>query len=84
VGVGRSGEGSLRDCADSMLQFWLKRGGDGTKHYQKMKQRQQARLISMRRKRERGDVTTSAGGEATLGGEREETSLVGPTRILLG
>jgi hypothetical protein len=38
--------------ADSMLPFWLKRGGDVMKHYQKMKQRQGARLDSMERKRD--------------------------------
>jgi hypothetical protein len=39
---------------DSMLQFWLKRGYDRTKHCQKMKQRQRqrARLASMGRKRD--------------------------------
>jgi hypothetical protein len=38
--------------ADSMLQFWLKRGGDGTKHCRKMKRRQRAHLGSMGRKRD--------------------------------
>jgi hypothetical protein len=36
--------------ADSMLQYWLERGGDGMKHYWKMKQRQRARLGYMGRK----------------------------------
>jgi hypothetical protein len=35
-----------------MLQFRLERGGDGIKHYRKMKRRQQARLGSMERKRD--------------------------------
>jgi hypothetical protein len=35
-----------------MLQFRVERGGDGTKHYRKMKRRQQARLGSMERKRD--------------------------------
>jgi hypothetical protein len=38
--------------ADSMLQFWLERGGDGTQRCWKMKRRQRARLISMGRKRD--------------------------------
>jgi hypothetical protein len=46
--------------ADSMLQFRLKRGGNGTKCCQKMKQRQWAHLGSMGRKRDtlqqRGDI----------------------------
>jgi SRSO17 transposase len=33
-----------------MLHFWLKRGGDGIKHYQKIEWRQRARLDSMERK----------------------------------
>jgi hypothetical protein len=36
--------------ADSMLQFQLERGRDGTKHSQNMNQRQRARLDSMGRK----------------------------------
>jgi hypothetical protein len=51
-----------------MLQFWLKMGGDGTKHCWKMKRMQQDRLVSMGRKRDtRSGVMTSVGGEATLG-----------------
>jgi hypothetical protein len=38
--------------ADSILQFRLKRGCDGIKHYRKMKQRQCNCLGSMRRKRD--------------------------------
>jgi hypothetical protein len=45
---------------DSMLLFWLERGGDRTKCCRKMKRRKQARLGSMRRKRYtargRGDI----------------------------
>jgi hypothetical protein len=52
--------------ADSMLQFWLKRGGDKMKHCKKMKRRQQARLGSMGRKhdmgRQRGDIGQRRGG----------------------
>jgi hypothetical protein len=36
--------------ANSMLQFQLERGGNGTKHCQKMNRRQQTRLGSMGRK----------------------------------
>jgi hypothetical protein len=32
------------------FNFWFKMGGDGTKHYQKMKRRQRARFGSMGRK----------------------------------
>jgi hypothetical protein len=46
--------------ADSMLQFQLKRGGDGIKHCQKMKRRQRAHLGYMGRKcdttRQCGDI----------------------------
>jgi hypothetical protein len=46
--------------ADSMLWFQLERGGDEMKCYQKMKQRQRARLSSMGRKHDtarwHGDV----------------------------
>jgi hypothetical protein len=38
--------------ADSMLQFQLKSGRDGTKHCQKMKLRQRAHFGSMERKRD--------------------------------
>jgi hypothetical protein len=38
--------------ADSMFQFQLERGGDMTKCYRKMKQRQRAHLNSMGRKRD--------------------------------
>jgi hypothetical protein len=55
------------------------------KHYWKMKQRQRYRLSSIGRKCDTcGGVKTSDGGEATLGGEREETTPIGLTRILLG
>jgi hypothetical protein len=47
VEVGRSGRVSYSGDADSMLQFQLERGGDRTKHYQKMKRRQRAHLGSM-------------------------------------
>jgi hypothetical protein len=55
VGVMRSEEG-----VDSMLQFWLERGGDGMKCCQKIKWRQRTHLGSMGRKRDmvqrRGDI----------------------------
>jgi hypothetical protein len=52
---------------DSMLWFQFEKGGDGTNHCQKMKQRQRAHLGSM------GDVgvATSAEGEVALGREKE-------------
>jgi hypothetical protein len=40
------------DGANSILQFRLERGGDGTKYYREMQQRQQAHLGSMERKRD--------------------------------
>jgi hypothetical protein len=49
--------------ADSMLRFQLEKGGNRTKRCWKMKQRQRARLVSMRKKcdttQRRGDVVTS-------------------------
>jgi hypothetical protein len=39
---------------DLMIRFRLERGGDGTKHYQKIKRRHRAHLDSMRRKRDMG------------------------------
>jgi hypothetical protein len=39
-------------AVDSMLQFQLERGDNGMKHCQKMKRSQQARLVSMERKRD--------------------------------
>jgi hypothetical protein len=38
------------DGTDSMLQFWLKGGGDGMKRCRKMNWRQRAHLSSMERK----------------------------------
>jgi hypothetical protein len=70
---------------DSMLQFWLERGVDGTKRCQKMKWMQQTHLGSMGMKR---DMSWRCGGISRVrshrGGEREETTTVGLTRILLG
>jgi hypothetical protein len=52
--------------ADSILRFWLERGGDGTKHCRKMKRRQRAGLGSIGKKRDtaqrRGDVSQRRGG----------------------
>jgi hypothetical protein len=49
-----------------MLQFWLERGDNRTKHYRKMNRRQRASLGSMRRKydtvRRRDDVGRRKGG----------------------
>jgi hypothetical protein len=60
--------------ADLMLQFPFERGDDGTKCYQKMKQRQRAYLGSMERKRDstrrRDDVGQRRGGHRR--GKREE------------
>jgi hypothetical protein len=37
MGVGLSDEGAYSSGVDSMLRFRLERGGDGTKHCQKIK-----------------------------------------------
>jgi hypothetical protein len=64
--------------ADSMLQFWLKMGGNGTKRYQKMKRRQGACLGSMGRKRDparhRDDVDRRRGGTGEGKGRRRRQS----------
>jgi hypothetical protein len=61
--------------ADSMLQFQLKRGGDRTKRCRKMKQRQQARLGSIERKRDtmrrRGNIGRRRGGTREGKGRRQ-------------
>jgi hypothetical protein len=52
--------------AYSILWFWLERGGDRTKHYQKMKRRQRSCLNSMGRKcdiaRQHGNANQRRGG----------------------
>jgi hypothetical protein len=57
---------SCNGDAGSMLEFWLKRGGDGTKRCRKMKRMQQAYLGLMRRKcntaQRRDDVDRRRGG----------------------
>jgi hypothetical protein len=57
-----------------MLRFRLERGGDGMKHWQKMKRRQQAHLDSMDRKRGmmrcRGDDDRMRGGTGEGRGTR--------------
>jgi hypothetical protein len=67
----------------AVFQFWLERGGDGMKYCQKIKQRQRARLGSIGRKcdtaQQRGDMDR----EVAPGSEREETTPVVLTRILL-
>jgi hypothetical protein len=45
-----SGRVAGNDGADSMLQFWLERRGDGTKRCRKMKRSQSAHHGSMGRK----------------------------------
>jgi hypothetical protein len=50
VGVEQSGRVVCGGDADSMLQFRLETGDDGTKRCQKMKRGQRARLGSMGRK----------------------------------
>jgi hypothetical protein len=57
-----------------MLWFQLERGGDGLKHYWKMKQMQRAHLASMRKKHDttqwRGDAGQRRGGtEEEKGGD---------------
>jgi hypothetical protein len=62
------GPGRVTCCssAASMVQFWLKRGGDGMKLCRKMKRRQQVHLGSMGRKRDMvrwcGNVGRRRGG----------------------
>jgi hypothetical protein len=70
------------DGANSMLRFWLKREGDGMKHCQKMKQRNQSRLGSMGRKH---DTAWRRRSEERWhqGGEGEKMTLVGLAQILL-
>jgi hypothetical protein len=64
--LGGSGRVAGGGGEDSMLQFHLERGGDGTKHYLKMKRRQRSHLGSMGRKcgmvQQRGDVKRRRGG----------------------
>jgi hypothetical protein len=73
------------DGADSMLWFGLKREGNRTKHYRKMKWRQRAHLSSIRRKCDTTCVGTWAGGEAASRRGKEgddiswaNTNLTGP------
>jgi hypothetical protein len=64
---------------DSMLQFWLERGGDGMKHCRKMKQRRRAHLGSMGGSVTRcSSMVTSAIGVAVLvrGKGRDDASWV--------
>jgi hypothetical protein len=60
--------------ANSMLCFQLERGGNGTKHCQKMKRRQQAHLGSMGRKRDMvqqcGNIRWRRGGTKERKGTR--------------
>jgi hypothetical protein len=71
---------------DSMLQFQLEMGGDGTKRCWMMKQRQRARLGSMGRKCDMTRWYDDVGQRrCSIGeGEREEMTLIGLTQILLG
>jgi hypothetical protein len=58
--LGSPGRVAGGGIVDSLLQFWLERGGDEMKCCQKMKKRQRALLGSMGRKRDmarrRGDI----------------------------
>jgi hypothetical protein len=69
--------------ADSMLQFWLEKGDDGTKRCRKIKWRLRARLVSMKTKR---DIAWRRRPEEWRHqrGEREEMTPVKLTQILLG
>jgi hypothetical protein len=59
---------------DLILRFWLERGCDGTKHYQKMKRSQRARLGFMGRKcgmlQWRDDIGWRRGGSGEGKGRR--------------
>jgi hypothetical protein len=61
--------------ADTMLQFRLERGGDGTKRYRKMKRRQGTHLDSTGRKRDttrrRGDDGQRRGSTGEERGRRQ-------------
>jgi hypothetical protein len=73
------------DGVDSMLRFQLERGVNETKCCRKMKQSQRTRLSSMGRNsdmaRWRDDVDPKE--RRHRGGEREETTSIGLTQILL-
>jgi hypothetical protein len=73
------------DGADSMLQFWLERKDDETKHWQKMKQRQRACVCLHGNEAWHGAVACQRRPEERWhrGGEREEMMSVRLTRILL-
>jgi hypothetical protein len=68
--------------ADLMIRFRLERRGDGTNHYQKMKRRQQAHFDFIARK---CDTVWRRRLEERWhrGGEREGTTPIGLTRMLL-
>jgi hypothetical protein len=74
---------------DSILQFQLERGGNGTKHCRKIKRRQQACLDSMERKRDtvwrhdnidwrRGNTEEGKGGDDA---SWTNTNLTGPKKM---
>jgi hypothetical protein len=67
--------------ADSVLRFWLERGGDGMKRCRKMKRRQQARLGSMGRKCDM--VRWHCDVDWRISSTGKETTSVGLTSILL-
>jgi hypothetical protein len=69
---------------DSMLWFWLERGGDWMKCYRKMKRRQRARLRSIGKKRDTMRRRCRPKEKRHRGGEREEMTPIGLTWILLG
>jgi hypothetical protein len=69
--------------ADSMLQFQLERGRNRMKRYRNMKRRQRARLVFVGRKHDTA-LQRRPEERQHQGDEREETTLVGLTQILLG
>jgi hypothetical protein len=56
---------------NSMLCFQLKSGGNGMKHYRKMKRRQRAHLGSMGRKRDTAHWSDDVGWRRGSTGERK-------------
>jgi hypothetical protein len=61
-----------------MLQFWLERGDDETKRWQKMKRRQRTHLGSIVRKRDTAwqrDNVARRRGDTEVGKERRQCQL---------
>jgi hypothetical protein len=63
------------DSTNSMLQFQLERESDGMKHYQKVKQKQRARLGSIKRKHDttqrRGNINRRSDSTGEAKGRRQ-------------